>query len=187
MNISSDIIYTHKSIMAQQKIINNNSLVFIGLCNEYCKTLENAREMERDDFIAAMLRILPRVYITMTDVNVGSALFEDAYIDGHLDEDYYEAVRRNIENLLGPDDTYLEVFEEDMKYSDTPIAASVSEGLTDIFQVFYNFLESVRDVPEELVEQALVAIKEDFESYWSRILCNLLRPLNQIRYSPSES
>lgn len=74
-----------------------------------------------------------------------------------------------------------------MKYSDTPIAASVSEGLTDIFQVFYNFLESVRDVPEELVEQALVAIKEDFESYWSRILCNLLRPLNQIRYSPSES
>lgn len=172
--------------MAQQKILNNNSLVFIGLCNEYCQTVENAREMEREDFVAAMLRILPRIYITATDINVDSNLLEEAYIDGHLEEDYYDAVRRNVENLLGPDDTYLEVFEEDMKYSDTPIAASVSEGVADIFQVFYNFLESIKDVPEELVEQGIVAIKEDFETYWSRILCNLLRPLNQMRYSPSE-
>ncbi|MCM1093971.1 MAG: DUF5063 domain-containing protein [Lachnospiraceae bacterium] len=173
--------------MAQQKILNNNSLAFIGLCNEYCQSVENAREMDRSDFVAAMLRILPRIYITATDVNTDAALIEEAYIDSHLEEDYYEALRRNIENLLGPDDTYLEVFEEDMKYSDTPIAASVSEGLADLFQVFYNFLESIKDVPEELVEQGIVAVKEDFETYWSRILCNLLRPLNQIRYSSEES
>ncbi len=173
--------------MAQQKILNNNALVFIGLCNEYCQAVENAREMERDDFVAAILRILPRIYITATDINAGSGLIDEAYIDSHLDEDYYEAVRRNMENLFGPDDTYLEVFEEDMKYSDTPIAASVSEGLADLFQVFYNFLETIKNVPEELVEQGLVSIKEDFEAYWSRILCNLLRPLNQVRYSPSES
>ncbi len=172
--------------MAQQKILNNNSLAFIGLCNEYCQAVENAREMDRGDFVAAMLRILPRIYITATDVNVEGSLIEDAYIDSHLEEDYYEAVRRNIENLLGPDDTYLEVFEEDMKYSDTPIAASVSEGLADLFQVCYNFLESIKDVPEELIEQGIVAMKEDFEGYWSRILCNVLRPLNQVRYSPEE-
>ena len=73
-----------------------------------------------------------------------------------------------------------------MKYSDTPIAASVSEGLADLFQVCYNFLESIKDVPEELIEQGIVAMKEDFEGYWSRILCNVLRPLNQVRYSPEE-
>ena len=27
-----------------------------------------------------------------------------------LDEDFYDSVRRGVENLLGPDDTYLEVF-----------------------------------------------------------------------------
>ena len=88
-----------------------------------------------------------------------------------------------MENLLGPDDTYLEVFEEDMKYSDTPIAASVSEGLADIFQVMYNLLDAIRDMPEEVVLSALVAVKDDFESYWSRVLCNVLRALNHIRYT----
>ncbi len=120
-----------------RKSINNNALAFIALCNEYCQTLERVREADRDDFVASMLRLLPRIYISASDLKIDSVL-EDAYIDGKLDEDYYDAIRRGVENLLGPDDTYLEVFEEDMKYSDTPIAASISESLADIFQVFYN-------------------------------------------------
>ncbi|WP_301756299.1 DUF5063 domain-containing protein [uncultured Muribaculum sp.] len=70
-----------------------------------------------------------------------------------------------------------------MKYSDTPIAASVSEGLADIFQVLYNFLEAIKDVPNELIDQALIAVKDDFQSFWSRILCNVMRALNHIRYN----
>ncbi|WP_290096703.1 DUF5063 domain-containing protein [uncultured Muribaculum sp.] len=163
--------------------MNNNSLAFIGLCNEYCQTLESARETECDDFIAAMLRLLPRIYITASDLKIDDLGLEEPYIDGRLDEDYYDSIRRSIENLLGPDDTYLEVFEEDMKYSDTPIAASVSEGLADIFQVLYNFLEAIKDVPNELIDQALIAVKDDFQSYWSRILCNVMRALNHIRYN----
>ena len=46
-------------MMESSTVLNNNSLAFIGLCNEYCQTLESARETECDDFIAAMLRLLP--------------------------------------------------------------------------------------------------------------------------------
>lgn len=169
--------------MESSTVLNNNSLAFIGLCNEYCQTLESARETECDDFIAAMLRLLPRIYITASDLKIDDLGLEEPYIDGRLDEDYYDSIRRSIENLLGPDDTYLEVFEEDMKYSDTPIAASVSEGLADIFQVLYNSLEAIKDVPNELIDQALIAVKDDFQSYWSRILCNVMRALNHIRYN----
>ena len=170
-------------MMESSTVLNNNSLAFIGLCNEYCQTLESARETECDDFIAAMLRLLPRIYITASDLKIDDLGLVEPYIDGRLDEDYYDSIRRSIENLLGPDDTYLEVFEEDMKYSDTPIAASVSEGLADIFQVLYNFLEAIKDVPNELIDQALIAVKDDFQSYWSRILCNVMRALNHIRYN----
>lgn len=170
-------------MMESSTVLNNNSLAFIGLCNEYCQTLESARETECDDFIAAMLRLLPRIYITASDLKIDDLGLEEPYIDGRLDEDYYDSIRRSIENLLGPNDTYLEVFEEDMKYSDTPIAASVSEGLADIFQVLYNFLEAIKDVPNELIDQALIAVKDDFQSYWSRILCNVMRALNHIRYN----
>ena len=165
--------------------LNTNSIAFIGLCNEYCLAVENARETQLRDFVASMLRLLPRIYIAATDLTVTRPIEEDdePYLDSYLDEDYYESVRREIESLLGADDVYLEVFEEDMKYSDTPIAASVSEGLADIFQVLYNFLEAIKDVPNELIDQALIAVKDDFQSYWSRILCNVMRALNHIRYN----
>lgn len=168
--------------------LNNNSLAFIALCNEYCVAIENARESERDDFIASMLRLLPRLYISASDLKVDSVddYAGDTYLDSVLDEDYYEAVRRGIENLMGADDVYLEVFEENMKYSDTPIGASVAESLADIFQVLYNFIETVKEAPTELIGQSLIAVKEEFENYWSRILCNVLRAVNHIRYSISE-
>ncbi|MCC8071115.1 MAG: DUF5063 domain-containing protein [Bacteroidales bacterium] len=159
-----------------------NALAFMALCNEYCVALEHARESSSTELVDTMLRLLPRLYMTATDLKL-VGLNDEAYIDSSLEEDFYEAIRCGVESVLGPDDTYLEVFEEDMKYSDTPIAASISEGLADIFQVLYNFLEMVKDAPDAIMEMALQAVKEDFESYWSRVLCNVLRALNHLRYS----
>jgi len=163
----------------------NNALAFIALCNEYCTAAENAQTSEPRDFIATMLRLLPRLYICAADLANEGAL-DEGYIDSSLDEDTYETVRRNVESLMGENDTYLEVFEDDMKYSDTPICASVTEGIADLFQVFYNFIEAVRDAPDDLVSSALIAIKEDFGSYWGQVLCNIMRPLNAIYYKISE-
>lgn len=164
-----------------------NSLAFIALCNEYCCAVENCRESQPADFIASMLRLLPRIYIVASDLKPAPLMEDtDPYIESYLDEDYYESLRREIENLLGPDDVYLEVFEEDMKYSDTPIGMSVAEGVCDVFQVLYNFISMVRDAPEDIVNMALHAVRADFKSYWSQRLCNLLRPLNHIRYSSGD-
>ncbi len=160
-----------------------NILAFIGLCNEYCTAVENARETSRNKFVNTMLRLLPRMYISASDLSAGPVLSEDVYIDPALEEEYYDAMRRNMENIIGPEDTYLEVFEEDMKYSDTPIAASISEGLADIFQVCYNFVEMIRNAPDAIVLQAIAAMHEEFAAYWSRILCNVLRALNNIKYN----
>ena len=165
--------------------LTNNSLAFIALCNEYCATLENCMSAEPRAFIAEMLRLLPRIYISASDISHSS--LDEGYIDPALDEDSYETIRRNVAAVIGKDDTYLEVFEEDMKYSDTPIGASVSEGLADLFQVFYNFLETVRDAPEELADEALGAIREDFATYWAQILCNVMRPLNSIYYNSTDN
>ncbi len=160
--------------------LNPNAISFIGLCNEYCVALENAAETERDEFIDAMLRLLPRIYISATDLKEPD--FEvDGFTASVLDEDSYESVRRTLETLIGEDDIYLEVFEEDMKYSDTPVSASISEGLADLFQVMYNFVETIRDSTDEVVAEALTGIKEDFRNYWSATLCNLLRALNRLK------
>ncbi len=161
--------------------INTNSIAFIGLCNEFCVAVENARESSREEFTDLMLRLLPRIYIAASDLTIDTPEYTEPYIDSVLEEDYYDAVRRNMETLFGEDDMYLEVFEEDMKYSDTPVAASISEGLADIFQVLYNFINTAREATDETLVTALMAVRDDFRAYWSASLCNVLRALNHLK------
>lgn len=169
--------------MNDKSKLSPNALAFIGLSNEYCHAVEQAADTEREDFVASMTRLLPRIYISAADLSAENDMEDVYYIDDSLDEESYDAVRRGIESVLGEDDTYLEVFEEDMKYSDTPIAASVAEGLSDIYQVLFNFLSAVKDSTEDNIVSALILVGEDFRQYWSRPLCNVLRALNHIRYS----
>lgn len=162
----------------------NNALALVALCNEYCAALQAAEGMTARELAMQMQRLLPRIYISAADLPVDS--FSEAYIDAALDEESYDALRRRLETVFGEHDTYLEVFEEDMKYSDTPIGASVAEGLADLFQVFYNMLEAVRDATDELAEEALAALAEDFRDYWSQTLVNVLRPINHIVYRTAD-
>ncbi len=159
-----------------------NTLAFIALCNEYCQAVDPAQESSIEDFVATMTRLLPRIYISASDLPIDMTDC-DGYIPAALDEDYYESVQRNIESILGENDTYLEVFEQDMKYSDTPIGASIAESLADLFQVFYNFISAVKDAPTEFINEAISAIADDFDSYWSQILINVMRPLNALRHN----
>lgn len=171
--------------MDRTSAISPNALSLIGLCNEYCTALWQARQTDKNDFIKTMLRLLPRIYITATDLENADAIddFGGFYLEEAMDEESYNAVCSSVQALMGADDTYLEVFEEDMKYSDTPIAANISEDLTDLMQVFYNFIATVKDSPDEVILSALSSLRDDFESYWSTKLCNVLRPLNQLRYN----
>ena len=49
--------------------LNPNSLAFIALANEYCHALENIFDYDdRQAFIAEMLRLLPRLYMSASDI-----------------------------------------------------------------------------------------------------------------------
>lgn len=158
-----------------------------ALAAEYCALLENARHTEKDSFIAETLGLLPRLYLEFSSVDLADddVSLDYGFYPQYVDEDFYDSIRRNVEMLLGPDDTFLETFEEDMKYSDTPIAASISECLADIFQPLYNFISTVRESDGEQSVGAYCECRENFVAYWSQTLCNVLRALNRLRYNPA--
>lgn len=159
-------------------------LALVKLSTDYCLICENAAEMEKEDFIDRMLDCLPRLYWEFFDLTSDNvSLIEEGYFSSYLDEDYYESIRRHIESLLGEDDVFLETFEEDMKYSDTPIGASIGESLADIFQPLYNFISIVKDSEGSQLTEAFIHCKEEFCDYWSQTLCNVLRALNHLKYS----
>ncbi len=155
-----------------------------SLAANYCAALENVGEMEKEEFIDRMLDTLPRIYLEFFDITPDEfvVLEEFDYFSSYVDEDYYESIRRHLEAILGPDDMFLETFEEDMKYSDTPIAASIAESLADIFQPLFNFISIVKDTDGDRIVEAYLQCKEDFDSYWSQTLCNVLRALNHLKY-----
>lgn len=157
------------------------AIAFIALANEYCKSLESAYDADKNEFIDCIIKILPRLYISAIDLP--SNPDGQTFIEPYLDEDYYENIRHHIEMLLGPDDVYLEVFEQDMKYSDTPIGVSVAESLADIYQDLYNFISNVKDAPNEIINEMVSACKDDFESYWGQKLCNVLRAIHNLKYN----
>lgn len=163
--------------------LSNNALAFIALCNEYCAAIENASETVVSDFTDVMLKLLPRLYISATDIKPDNMIGEGGYIAPSLDEEQYEHLRGLLAVLYGEDDAFLEVFVEDMKYSDTPIGATISESLADLFQVFYDFIETCRNAPNELINEALMSVKESFAEFWSQTLVNVLRALNALKYS----
>ena len=162
-----------------------NSLAFIALSNEFCSAIENAMEFEKEDFVAKMLKMLPRIYMTVTDIDIEESN-EDYYALPYLDESVYDFLRSQLAALMGEDDVFLETFEEDMKYSDAPVSATISEDLADIYQQLYNFVASVRDVDTEAINSIIITCKEDFASYWGQTLCNVLRALHSVFYNKQD-
>jgi hypothetical protein len=155
----------------------------IGLANNYCVSMQHAPEAEKDEFLAEILSLLPRLYLGFLELEIDEAeeISSYDYLPQYVEEDYYESIRRGVETLFGADDTYLETFEEDMKYSDTPVAASIAEGLADIFQDIYNCVLNIKESDGMHIAQSLAACKENFDSYWGQTLCNVLRALNYLR------
>lgn len=155
----------------------------IKICNDYCNLLEKATQQDKDNFVEALLKLLPVIYIKFLELQDDNGSFADlGFLKSYIEETQYDSIREGIARLMGEDDTYLETFEEDMKYSDSPIGASISESLADIYQPLYNFGANVRESEGELAEAAFSECREFFKEYWSQTLCNVMRPLNNIKF-----
>lgn len=170
--------------MSDQEI-KSQLLTVTSLASDFCVALENARQSEKEEFIIEILNCLPRLYWHFSDLAIDGFIPDSDFgmYPSYVDEDFYDAVRRNVETLLGEDDVFLETFEEDMKYSETPIAASISECLADIFQSLYNFLSVVKESEGLQIEGAYMECRDNFVAYWSQTLCNVMRALNHLRFN----
>ena len=71
-----------------------NELAFIALTNEFCHALEHANECEsRDQFVAQMLKLLPRLYITVNDIDDDT--YSEEFIDAALEEETLEGMQED--------------------------------------------------------------------------------------------
>lgn len=159
---------------------------FVTVAVEYCAFLEQADGKARMEFVDTMMKLLPLLYLKAALLPKYEILSDYAPED-FVTEDNYNIVRANISIIMGEKDDFLEVFMEDMKYSDSPILSTVSENLADIYQDIKNFAMSYKFSSEdEQAMNALATVKEEFQYGWGQKVVNVMRPLHEVRYTEED-
>ena len=163
-------------------IFNKNVIEFVTVASEFCAFLERAEQMKREEFIDKIIKLLPLLYLKASLLPPCEAIGEEQP-ERYVTEDIYEIVRMNIATLMGEKDDYLDVFVEDMKYSDQPIRKNISEDLADIYQDIKDFIFVFQLGFNETMNDSLAICQENFGYFWGQKLVNTLRALHDVKYN----
>lgn len=171
--------------MKESPIYAKQTVEFATVAAEYCAFIENTNSAEKADFVDKCVKLLPLLYLKAVLLpNTDFQLEEET--EKFVSEENYEYIRASISRLLGAQDDYLEVFMDDIQYSETPIAANISEDLADIYQDLKDFIEIFTQGYEPTMNEALAQVNQNFREYWGQKLVNAMRPLHGIRFGSIE-
>ena len=167
-------------------IYSKSVVEFVKISADYCLKLENCRQAQPRELVESMLSVLPYIYIKGQQL-ANSTIDNGMNVDAQVTEEDYNYIRLSVFDVLGQYDEYLDVFVEDMKYSDRPILRSISEDLADIYQDLRNFLATYREGIEDMSIAALNEVLENFRHDWGQKCVNVMRPLHDVLYNQMEA
>ena len=165
-----------------QTIFDKNVIEFVTVAAEFCAFLERAESMKRNTFVDTSLKILPLLYLKASMLPKCETIGDEAP-ETYVTEEIYEILRINLAGLMGDKDDYLDVFVQDMVYSDQPIKKSISEDLADIYQDIKDFIFVFQLGLNETMNDSLAICQENFGMLWGQKLVNTLRALHDVKYN----
>ena len=163
-------------------VYSKDAIEFVTVAVQYCAFLENFEEITETELTDKLTKLLPLLYLKASLVPETDTV-NDEEPEITVTEDIYNFITSKLYNVYVNNDTYLEVFLQDMKYSETPISASISEDLADIYQDTKNFITIFERGITENMNDALYVCMENFKAYWGQKLVNVLRALHSLKYS----
>lgn len=169
-----------------QHIVYSKEVVeMVAIAKEFCGFVEGAPQTEQREVLQKLQRFIPLIYLK------GSLLpacegEEGGLTEDVVTEDEYNYLYNGWHNLLAEHDEYLEVFDDNMQYSEAPVVNSIAEKVCDIYQDFKNFLHSYRCGMPEVMEEALWVLNNNFELYWGKSCAGVLRAIHQVVYRAAD-
>lgn len=152
---------------------------------EFCSFIENETLNNRDEWIHKMLRLLPLIYMKVSQLPELMQI-NDELPETFVKEEDYVRVSAGVANIMGEEDVYLDVFMDEMKYSDRPISSFVSENIADVYQDIRNLVSIYQYNLTEQMNDALYVCQQHFRVYWGQKLINVLRPLHSVLYNEND-
>ena len=168
---------------SKHPVYSKNVIEFVTVAAEYCSFLENSNQQDTKSFIEKMTKIIPLLYLKASLLPSFKTTLEEEGIEQSVTEKEYEFIRQQTINVIGQYDEYLEVFHPDMQYSDSPVLASISEDLADVYQDLKDMIANFQSADLRIMNEALVNCTENFRNFWGQKLLNALRALHNVLYS----
>lgn len=159
---------------------------FVAVAKEFCDLVETAQQMECRDFLQRLQKFIPLIYLKGSLLPECECDNSGLTEDGVSEEDYRQLFA-DMHTLLGEHDEYLEVFDDNMQYSEVPVVHSISENVCDIYQDLKNFTESFRCGIPDVIEEALWELNNNFELYWGKACAGVLRAIHCAVYKVGDA
>ncbi|MEX0985975.1 MAG: DUF5063 domain-containing protein [Bacteroidales bacterium] len=157
-------------------------LEFVRSANDYCSWLEESDKAGSVAFIRLSLSMLSRIYFRIVCLEEMEPAMEGSN-EKFVTEQDWSSVYQKVLHLLGSHNEYLRIADEGEFDKSDLVTHNISEDLADIYQDLKDFTLQYRQGIEEIMNDAVWEVMENFEQYWSEKLLNALRALNKLYIS----
>ena len=166
-------------------VYSRNVVEFVAVANEFCKYAEHASELKGDELLKILQRILPLMYLKASLLPQLDPFFEDGN-EKFVKEADWTDINESLKGKFGTANDYLEVFDEKINETEGPVVSSISENMADIYQDMKDFLLLYQTGTGEVMNDAVLECRMNFENFWGQKLVNSMRAIHKFIYSGEE-
>lgn len=158
---------------------------FSFLAADYIRLLENVTNFSKRDFLFALHKILPSIYLSIISIPLQENQSDD-FSGKYVTEEAWDKIQQSIAAKIGQHNSYLDVFDPTIQDQEMPVAADISDHLSDIYQDLKDFYVLFNIGNEVSVISAFNECKQNFETYWGQKLVNVLRAIHCLCYGAED-
>ncbi len=166
-------------------VYSRNVVEFVAVANEYCKYAEHAGELKGDEILKILQRLLPLMYLKASLLPDRDPVFEDGN-EKFVTESDWCRIHDSLKEKFGTANDYLELYNEELIESETPVPSSLAENMADIYQDIKDFLLLYQTGTQEVMSDAIWECRLNFENIWGQKLVNAMKAIHKFIYSGKE-
>ncbi len=148
-------------------VYSDEVLNFVKQAGHFTGLLSADTDTDRKSFVSAMLIVLPAMYSAFLRIPVTEPVYEGGN-EKFVSEEEWSFVYRKVLSIMGSQNEYLDVPDEEEYDRMELISRKISEDLSDIYQDIRDFTELYRNGTDEVMNDALWECRMNFETYWGK-------------------
>ncbi|HDJ33920.1 MAG TPA: DUF5063 domain-containing protein [Bacteroidetes bacterium] len=163
-------------------VFSGGVIAFVRSAGDFCSLLENTgSSSSRGEWVRSVRLSLLRLYHDFSLIPPFEAVLDEP-LEKFVTEVEWNSIRDSVMHLLGRFNEYLEVFDERMRESETPVVCSIAEDMADIYQDIKDFVSLYHIGTPDIMNDALAECQEHFIDYWGQKAVNVLRALHNLEF-----